>query len=95
MNVWSTSRLNGRIPLKSEKNPMMMIAVCASDTTPPRPQFHPLNLNAMYAKITMRARMMEITAFLLMSFAIDAPTLSEEMIPLVLANFGCLKILPC
>ena len=27
MNVWSTSRVNGRIPLKSEKNPITMIAV--------------------------------------------------------------------
>lgn len=35
INVWSTSRLNGRIPENREKKPMTMIAVCASETTPP------------------------------------------------------------
>ena len=47
MNVWSTSKLNGKIPENREKKPMTMIAVCASETTPPRPQVQPLNRNAM------------------------------------------------
>ena len=81
MKVWSTSRLNGRIPLNSEKKPMMMMVVCASETTPPRPHVQPLNLHAMYAKMMRRARMTEMIADLLISFAMDAPTLSDEMIP--------------
>ena len=47
INVWSTSRLNGRIPENREKKPMMMIAVWARDTTPPRPHVQPLNRKAM------------------------------------------------
>ena len=47
MNVWSTSRLNGRIPENREKNPITMMAVWASETTPPRPQVQPLKRKAM------------------------------------------------
>ena len=43
----STSRLNGSMPVKSEKKPITMIAVWARETTPPRPQVQFLNLMAM------------------------------------------------
>ena len=86
MNVWSTSRLNGRIPENNEKKPITMIAVWASETTPPRPHVQPLNRKAMYAKITNRERMTAMMASLFMSLAIVGPTLSDEMIPLGLST---------
>ena len=82
MNVWSMSRLNGSMPENKEKKPITMSAVCARPTTPPSPHVQPLNLTAIYAKITIRAMITAMMASRVMSFAMVGPTLSELMIPL-------------
>ena len=86
MNVWSISRLNGRIPEKSEKKPITMSAVCARPTTPPRPHVQPWKRTAMYPKITKSAMITAMIADLVISLAIVGPTLSELMIPLGLSR---------
>ena len=82
MKVWSTSRVNGNIPLNSEKKPIMMRALCTSDVTPPTPHVQLVNRRAMYAKMAISARITAITASRCISLAMEASTRSEEMIPL-------------